>query len=289
MAARHLRRSAALALAVLSGCASSPSVTSANQMEGSVEKASEIELPGGGKIYGALTLPRAAAGEKFPLVIMSHGFNGSADDLGAYASALAERGVASYRFDFRGSREGTRSQGLSMREMTIPTEEDDLLAVISAAEKMEAIEAGNIFLFGASMGGLVSALVAARPETAGKVKGLALLFPALCIERDWTAMFPDDSAVPDVIEGWGLGKVFATSARTLRTFDTIGKFTGPVLIMHGTRDEVAKMEDSERAASIYGRARLEKFEGEGHGFSSAADARAGRMLADFVASLLISP
>ena len=58
--------------------------------------------------------------------------------------------------------------------MTIFTEKEDLLAVVDALSEKEELDSKNLFLFGGSQGGLVSALTA--EEIKDKVRGLVLLF-----------------------------------------------------------------------------------------------------------------
>ena len=63
--------------------------------------------------------------------------------------------------------------------MTLFTEMQDLEAAIGALRGHPQIDKENLFLFGASQGGLVTAMTAARH--ADETRGIVLLFPALCI------------------------------------------------------------------------------------------------------------
>lgn len=253
-------------------------------------------------IYGVLTIPAGgAAGKKYPVVVMSHGFNGSADDFPIYVKTFAKGGVASYCYDFRGSKPTTRSTGLTTRENTVLTEVQDLEAVIDKLRKDDRLDKDKLFVFGGSMGGLVSALMTDKPFNRVKVKGLILLYPALCVESDWTAKGTSDwgggTSVPDEIDDWPfpgarLGKVFYDVAVNLDTFNHIGSYNGPVLIMHGTNDTIAKMADSQTAIAAYQNGnitsytRLEQFDGEGHGFSPAGDTRAAAITLGFIKNIL---
>lgn len=279
---------AAGACLMLAGCAASPKGDA--KQSGAAKSKPVRRVEAVGSIYGFLTLP-GAEGE-YPTVIMSHGFGGSADDFSIYVKCLAENGIATYCYDFRGARQTTRSKGLTTREMTILTEEEDLEAVIEGVRGMAGVKKDAVCLFGGSMGGLVSALVADKTQWQSKVAALVLLYPAFCVEKDWTVKFPDDDNIPTAIDnfpfpGAALGKVFITTTKTLDTFNHIGHYAGPVLIMHGTLDAIAHMEDSERAAELYPNATLKKFAGERHGFSAAGDTEAAKMTAKFIADARI--
>ena len=126
------------------------------------------------KIYGVASI--LADNKKMPVVIFSHGYNGSADSFEKYAGYFLEKGIASFRYDFCGGSVHSRSS-MATTDMTIFTEKEDLMAVIRTVRNWEWADPKNIFLFGESQGGLVSALTAAEPEVI--LRGLILLYPAL--------------------------------------------------------------------------------------------------------------
>lgn len=130
-----------------------------------------------GRIWGELILPDAMPGvpdAPLPLVIYSHGFDADADHALKFADAITGAGLALYTFDFRGGSQHSRSAG-SPLAMSVLTECTDLTEVIDALARDPRVDPENVFLFGASFGGLVSALVAARmPE---RIRGLASTTP----------------------------------------------------------------------------------------------------------------
>lgn len=122
----------------------------------------------------------------FPLVIMSHGYNGCKDDFEKTAKYLADAKIASVACTFCGG--STRDEsGFPTTQMTLFTEKEDLMAILESMEQRPNINKKQIFLFGASQGGLISAMVA--EECKEKVAGMILLFPALCIADDWRVRF----------------------------------------------------------------------------------------------------
>ena len=52
----------------------------------------------------------------------------------------------------------------------------------------------------------------------------------------------------------------------MKPFETIGKYKGKVLIIHGTDDKVVPLDYSRRAQSTYRNAELKIIDKAGHGF-----------------------
>lgn len=233
-----------------------------------------------GSIYSQLYIPKAAgAARRCPLVIYSHGMmsNHSAGD--AYARAFADKGYAVCCFDFRG---GNRS--LSDGEplaMTPFTEVDDLNAVYNDLVTLDFVDANNVFLMGASLGGLVTALVAGkRPNL---FKGIVLLYPALSLPQDIAAAYPDPMAMPATAElSVRVGRAFLESLYGFDPYGVITGYTGPVLILHGTQDSSVPSSYSVKATRAYRRAHLELISGAGHGFSGGAVKFATRVIVEFL-------
>lgn len=231
------------------------------------------------EVSGRLTLPEKEG--KYPFVIFSHGYNGSKNDFESMADYLAEQEIASFCYDFCGGSVQDKSS-LATTEMTIFTEKEDLHAVVDELCKREELDSNNMFLFGGSQGGLVSALTA--EEIKEKVRGLVLLFPALCIAENWNERFPRIEDIPDTQELWGmtLGRVFFESIHGFDVYSHIGTFDKNVFVMHGDRDPVVSVEYSERLKKVYKNIEIEVFLGEGHGFTEAGNQRAAELLAVFV-------
>lgn len=223
----------------------------------------EEEIPCGG-IYAHAYIPEK--GGVLPALILSHGYNSCCADLDDMASAAAENGFFACSFDFIGGSVRSKSGGSSL-DMSIRTECNDLNAVI---DKLKADpRVGNIYLYGESQGGFVSAVVSSRRDD---ISGLVLLYPAFCIPDDWRGK----KIPPEGIDFMGL-KISPVFLRDMPDWDICGKaesFHNPVLIMHGDRDSLVSPDYSRRAAEHYPDACLKIFEGEGHGFSPAARAKA---------------
>jgi dienelactone hydrolase len=231
------------------------------------------------ELYGVSYLPENK--EKYPVVIFSHGFNGTNSDFAANSEYLAQNGIGAYCFDFCGGSINSKSD-FKTSEMSIFTEKEDLCAAIDTIKNWDNVDRDNIFLFGASQGGLVTALVA--DEYVEQIKGILLLFPALCIADDWNRKFPTLDSIPEVEDLWGvtLGRVFFETIHGYDVFENIGKFNKNVLIFHGDEDEVVALEYGKRASKLYPNAKIEVFKGEGHGFSEAGNKKVAEMTYEFI-------
>lgn len=219
--------------------------------------------------------------QKFPLVIISHGYNGFKTDFEVSAMYFASNMIGAFCYTFCGG--STRDEsGFPTTDMTIFTEKEDLSAVINAALTWEHVDKDNIFLFGESQGGLVSALV--TEDRFQEIKGLILLYPAFCIPDDWNNRFKSIDCIPNTKEFWGmtLGHNFFETIFDFSVFEHIGNYNGKTLIMHGKEDEIVPIVYSKRAFEKYKQSRLEIFSGEGHGFSEAGNRRMEAMTMYFI-------
>ena len=232
----------------------------------------------GRMVFGVLYMPEE---KKSPVVIFCHGFNGNNTNFSTNREYLASKGIASFCFDFCGGSVNTKSD-LMTSEMTIFTEKEDLCAVIDYFKNLDLIEKNNIFLFGASQGGLVAALTA--DEYTEDIKGLLLLFPAFCIPENWNNRFPTIDDIPDTVELWGvtLGRVFFETINGYDVFSRIGKYNKRVMIFHGEKDEIVPQESVEKAARLYQDVKIEIFPRERHGFSEQGNQRVIEMTYEFV-------
>ena len=236
----------------------------------------DLTIPHHGRtVHATLYLPEADG--PVPAALMSHGYNGCGTDFTGGARFLAENGAAALTYTFCGGSTRDRS-GFPTTDMTLYTERDDALALLDYLRAHPAIDPACVTLFGGSMGGIVSVLASQeRPED---IAGLTLLFPALCIPDNWNKRFPREAEIPESIDFWGmtLGRGFFLAMRNMDVFGRMPEFAKPVRILQGDQDPIVRLEDSERAVSLYPNASLRVFPGEGHGFTPEADAEVFREL-----------
>lgn len=231
----------------------------------------EVYGPQGG-IATDITLPKGLDPEKdkCPMVILMHGIfsSGNIVPMPALARELADAGIASIRFDFGGH---WRSEG-EMQHMTIGKEIEDALALWEYVKTLPYVS--EIGLLGHSQGGVVASMTAGILASRGEApSGLVLIAPGSVIQdacrngRFFGAEFnPADP--PEYIKCFGtmkLGREYLLSTQELDIYGTAKDYTGPVRLIHGSKDEIVPMSCSERYVETYGeRAELIVVEGENH-------------------------
>lgn len=232
------------------------------------------------QIYGVLNRP-IGKGERMPIAIVAHGFNGTHHFAQDYFDPLAALGIMTYAFDFPCGSIHSRSDSNTMN-MSIFDEQSDLRAIVNYFRRQPYVDPNRIILIGESQGGLVSALTAAQMNK--EVSQLVLIYPALCIPDNWNERYPRLEDIPDTTLLWNvpLGRRFFEEVKPLKVFDRIGKFKQPVLIIQGDADQVVSMDDSHRAVKTYKNARLHVIPGAGHGFKPQERQEAIQVITDFL-------
>lgn len=238
-----------------------------------------------GRIAGILYLPDKRT-EPLPLVIMSHGYNGSMNFFDTTAESLARSGIACYAFDFCGGSVRTNSD-MDMAEMSIYTEKGDLEAVIAAMRSEARADQKNIYLMGESQGGVVTAITADDgPEAA---KAVILYYPAFCLVDDGKRKYGDMEHVPEQIDFMGgrIGKnYYEPIMGDYDVYEHISGYRGDVLIVWGDADQLVGAPYVKKAEEIYEHAQLRVLPGEDHGFSGGGKEAACRLVYDFITERL---
>lgn len=209
-------------------------------------------------------------GRKCPMVILMHGIfsSGNIVPMPALARELAKAGIASIRFDFGGH---WRSEG-EMQHMTIGNEIADALAMWEYAKSLPYVS--EIGLLGHSQGGVVASMTAGiLAERGEEPAGLVLIAPGSVIQdacrngRFFGAEFnPADP--PEYVKCFGmmkLGREYILTTQELDIYGTAKAYTGPVRLIHGSKDTIVPMSCSEKFVETYGeRSELIVVEGENH-------------------------
>lgn len=232
-------------------------------------------------IYALVYLPRAASGGKrCPVIIYAHGMGFNHESAEPFAREFARRGYVVCCFDFCGG-QGSESDGDPL-DMTVFTEQADLEAVYDMLVKQPYADANNVFLMGASMGGLVAALAAGN--RAGVIKGLILLYPAFNLAQEVARVVTDPFALPEKAQlGTAeVGRAFLDALYGFDVYAAASAYRGPVLILHGTADETVSPNCSLKAADAYRHAALELIADAGHGFSGGQFKFAVKKIVDFL-------
>ena len=231
---------------------------------------------GTSRIGGKLYMPYGLEGRK-PAVILCHGLFASYVKMEPYAKAAAKMGIMAVCFDFCGGSPGeSLSDGDIAKDNSVLTEVEDVTAVYDAIASRADVDPSRIVVMGASQGGLVSALFAAKYPS--RVKALGLFFPAFNIpEYVRTAvntLFDGDlDNIPEEGVGLNLGVVkytfskrYVRDAYDIQPYEVIDNYKGPVHIIHGDEDLIVPIEYTHEAMKTYQNVRLDVIKDQGHNF-----------------------
>ena len=127
----------------------------------------------GQQIVGMLHLP--AGRKRVPAVLLLHGFTGTKVEAHRMfvklSRTLAQKGIASLRFDFRGSGDSAGN----FEDLTLRSELADSLEAIKFLARHKRINSRRLGLVGLSFGGAVASYVVGRERT--RFQGLVLWAP----------------------------------------------------------------------------------------------------------------
>ncbi len=231
----------------------------------------------GGKFY----MPHGLEGKK-PAVILCHGLFASHLMMEPYARAAAKMGIMAVCFDFVGGpADKSLSDGDIAKDNSVLTEIEDVTAVYDALVSRADVDPSRILVMGASQGGIVSALFAAKYPS--RVKALGLFFPAFnlpeYVRTGVETLFDNNlDAIPE--EGLGtkllgidLGDInytfspkYIRDAYGIDAYGTIGNYKSTVNIIHGDEDIIVPIEYTHEALKVYSNAHLDVIHGQGHVF-----------------------
>jgi len=181
----------------------------------------------------------------------------------ALCDALARSGIAALRFSFAGN---GRSEG-AFAEATITKEVEDLGAVLDRFPDREVAVVGH------SMGAAVAVRRAARdPRIRALVSLAGMVDVRGFVTRHFGGLVPGRDVMFDR-PGCVLSAAFVADAMRIGTVVPDAQRIGvPWLLVHGDRDELVPLADSEAAtAAAPGRAVLRVLTGADHRFDGQVD------------------
>ncbi|MGB0743279.1 MAG: alpha/beta hydrolase [Opitutales bacterium] len=175
------------------------------------------------------------------LVLLGHGVTGDKDRplMVAIAESLSAAGWPCLRVSFAGN---GKSEG-EFRAATISKESEDLEDLITQLpEGLQLAYAGH------SMGGAVGVLTAARLERIQVVINLAgMIRTAAFCEREFGEVTPDEGTMWDEAD-CPLSQAYVDDLNGIGDlFEQVAKLAQPLLLIHGTADDVVLPEDSHDA------------------------------------------
>ena len=202
----------------------------------------------GQQLNGILHLP-TDCDAPCPAVAFFHGFTGTKVEphriFVKTARELAAIGFYALRFDFRGSGD---SEG-DFSEMTIGGEISDAIKSIDILTAMPRIDTERIGILGLSMGGCVAACVSGQDA---RVKSTVMWAPLSddppdrreeILARTKNTPTPEEIAQsnPNIV-----GKAFYEELPEISPSALIQQFTGALLVIHGSSDDVVPVSHGKR-------------------------------------------
>lgn len=226
-----------------------------------------LELTVNGRLIRGVL--RAPDGEgPFPTVIFFHGF--TVDKVGMmrlhelFARECVKAGMACVRFDFYGCGE---SDG-DFNEMTVGHEMEEGKAIYEWCLTQDFCDKDNLYVSGHSMGGLITSAIA--PEL--QPKAIVLWAPAL--NMYYGASLRARTMKGPTANGWDingleLGRAYMEEIVKMDELQMARGYNGPVLLIHGTEDELVPVDCVYKYQTVYGdQMKLILIEGSNHQFSS---------------------
>lgn len=225
----------------------------------------------GFKLHAKLDFPASAEG-KMPIVILVHGLTSWMDErhIVGFKDAINDAGCACLRVDMYGHGQSDgKFENHNVMEWVC-----ELLYLIDYARDLDFVT--DVFLAGHSQGALATIITAAYKRE--QLKGILPLSPATVIKymceagQFFDKKFDFDS-LPDRFDFWErhVTSNYARVARALPVDESIALYNGPVLIVHGTEDELVPLEFAVRAANAYKNATLKTIDGDRHCFDYHLD------------------
>lgn len=217
-------------------------------------------------------LDRPDESVKGPLCILIHGFTGNMeeDHLIAVQKAMNEMGVSVLRVEMYGH---GKSDG-EFKNHTLYKWVTNALCVIKYAKTLDFVT--DLYLCGHSQGGLLTMLIGGMCND--DLKAIIPLSPAWMIpeiSRNGNLLGQDfdPDHIPEKLDFWGgeLSGDYIRVSQTIHVEDEIKRYTGPVLIIHGDKDETVPYFYAEKAFELYKNAMLIPILGADHCFVGHLD------------------
>lgn len=210
----------------------------------------------GNHIFSLLCLPSDYDGtQKYPLLLMAHGFNSTFQEYNYFTNYLTENGYAVLYFDFRG---GHASQGLSdgkLIQMSYDTKLSDIRVMTEYASSLPMADPQKMIFVGHSQGGMMGLITACDEDLKTRFLGM-LLFSPYAFRTTYLEEFGSIDNLPDsyslLMQKVGKDYLYSAIKYDGIIWDGISAYDKPVKIWIGDSDELIPVETAVKLAETFG-------------------------------------
>lgn len=249
------------------------------------ETSTDVTVMNGARAVPATVVVPDGAGP-FPAVVMNHGHGGGRQEGGGFeklAKALADAGIMTIRMDFP----GTGDSKESFAEGSLTNMISDSNASLAYMLANFPADKDKLGILGYSMGGRLALTIAQAPDNPYKAvgllapsadpgKGLLLFFAGS--EEKYEALYAEASGpkgYADYTTIYGqqqkLGKAWFDEMLASSPLEGIGAYKGPMLVVHGDKDEVIKQSEIDNVVAAYPAASVVTVPDADHGYGFYSD------------------
>ena len=217
------------------------------------------------KLHAKLDMPEGK--ERCPLLIVFHGFTGHMEE--RHITAVQETGLAAGYATLRVELYGHGQSDGEFKNHTFYKWVGNALTVVEYAKSLPFVT--DLYITGHSQGGMLVMMIAGmRPEWFRAILPLspALSLPVGAREGDLLGLTFDPDHIPEELyledKQLPLSGNYLRIMQTIRPEYEIGRYHGPVLIVHGGEDELVPLRGSQEAAEQYENCTLVTIPGDTH-------------------------
>jgi fermentation-respiration switch protein FrsA (DUF1100 family) len=234
----------------------------------------DVWVPAGDhRVPGTLALPALTPGERVPAVLLLHGDLSSRDEnadiFGRLAAALSARGIASLRIDFAGSGD-SEEPDLALDYSSMVTDATASLTYLGADA---VLDPSRLAVLGLSRGGSIAATLAGTvPGVAAMVSWSGAIYNGYDEDPDGHQEAEENGYTPVDLGDrvFKLSLAWYDSISSAHPLDDVAGYTGPVLAVVGSDDQVVPPEVSDDFLATVASTdkTLHTIDGADHGFSA---------------------